>query len=246
MKKPHTYTFRIIGSSPNRLPLDRLALYLSELADLMGEKEHIHFDRVVKGSASLRVWAEPEVALAVSKRITLAIAKSNKAPREALNALEHINKLLIQDGKKAELKNPDDAVIYPFHGGKKTEPVDDLIVDDESTVTGRVIKIGGKDETIPMLLIDTDGVEYPCTIRGEELAKEISAHYLGDPIEVSGRGKWRRSGDGVWMLIQLTVKSFAPLSNDWDDAYAQMTQLANGWREVPDIEERCAGIRKGH
>ncbi|MBW5416082.1 MULTISPECIES: hypothetical protein [unclassified Pseudomonas] len=246
MKKPHTYTFRIIGSSPNRLPLDRLALYLAELAKLMGENEHIHFDRVVKGSAALRVWAEPEVAPAVSKRISLAIAKSTKAPKEAIYALDHINKLLIHDGKKAELKSPDDTVLYPFHGGKKIKAIKDIIVDDESTVTGRVIKIGGKDDTIPMLLIDSDGVEYHCTIRGEELARDIGLHYLGDPIAVSGKAKWRRSFDGKWTLDQLLVKSWTTLSNDWDDAFAKMTQLATGWREVPDIEEHCAEIRKGH
>ncbi|MEZ1412404.1 hypothetical protein QVM63_34585, partial [Pseudomonas aeruginosa] len=87
---------------------------------------------------------------------------------------------------------------------------------------------------------------YRCTIRGAQLAKEIAAHYLGDPIEVSGKGKWRRTADGRWSLENLTVTSWNVLSTDWDAAYALMGKLASPWRDVPDIEERCSEIRKGH
>ncbi|MCY1543056.1 hypothetical protein D9M68_788490 [compost metagenome] len=122
----------------------------------------------------------------------------------------------------------------------------ELLIDEECSVTGQVIKIGGKDDTIPLLLRDSDGVEYHCTVKGEELAREISAYYLRDPIEVTGRGKWRRTAEGQWVLEQMTVKAWSPLSNDWDAAYEAMTGLAAGWHNVPDVEERCASIRKGH
>lgn len=246
MKKPYTYTLRIIGSAPNKLPLDRLALYLAEMAKLLGENEHIHFDKVSRGSAALKVWAEPQAAPAVARRVALAVAKSPESPRDASKALENINGLLVQDGKRAELKDPGGAVICPFPGGQKAIPVKDLVIDEECSVSGQVIKIGGKDDTIPLLLRDADGVEYHCTVKGEELAREISAYYLRDPIEVSGRGKWRRSLDGEWVLDQMTVKSWMPLSNDWDAAYEAMSNLASGWHNVPDIEDRCASIRKGH
>lgn len=246
MKKPNTYTLRIRGSHPAKLPLDRLALYLAELAKLLGEKEHIHLDRVSIGSAALKVWAEPEAAPSVTKRVNAAVRNSAQANKEALRALDSINELLKADGKSAELKNPDGAVIYPFPGGKKAAPMKELVIDQECTVTGQVIKIGGRDDTIPLLIKDTDGVEYQCTIKGEQLAREIATHYLSEPIEVSGKGKWRRTSGGKWILEQLTVKSWTPLSTDWDAAYKLMSQIASGWNEVPDIEARCSEIRKGH
>ncbi|MGA4642265.1 MULTISPECIES: hypothetical protein [Stutzerimonas stutzeri group] len=246
MKKPNTYTLRILGSAPDKLPLDRLALYLAELAKLMGENKHIHFDRLSRGSAALKVWAEPEAAPDVAKRVTLSVKKSSNAPKDALRALDRINELLVEDGKKAELKNPDGAVIYPFPGGRKVKPMKELQIDEDCTVSGQIIKIGGKDETIPLLLRDSDGIEYHCTVKGSELAREISSYYLRDPIEVSGKGKWRRTQDGTWVLEQLMVKSWAPLSTDWDTAFEAMSRLAGGWRDVPDIDERCASIRKGH
>lgn len=246
MKKPNTYTLRILGSAPDKLPLDRLALYLAELAKLLGENEHIHFDKLSRGSAALKVWAETPAAPAVSKRVHSAISQSKDASRDARRALERINELLVQDGKKAELKDPQGAVIYPFPGGRKAEPVKELVIDEECSVSGQVIKIGGKDDTIPLLLRDSDGIEYHCTIKGEALAREISAHYLRDPIEVSGRAKWRRTMEGLWVLDQMTVKAWTPLSNDWEAAYDAMTGLASGWQNVPDVEEHCSSIRKGH
>ncbi|WP_256669768.1 hypothetical protein [Pseudomonas sp. BC115LW] len=246
MKKLNTYTLRIKGSHPNKLPLDRLALYLAELAKLMGEKELVHLDRVAVGSAALRAWAEPEAAPAVSERVSLAVSNSDDADQEATKALSRINELLSQDGKKGELKNPAGAVIYPFPGSKKNRPDKELIIDQESTVTGRVIKIGGRDDTIPLLLKDSDGTEYRCTVKGEDLAREISSYYLGDPIEVTGKGRWRRTHEGRWILENLIVTAWTALSTDWDAAYDLMGKLASGWRDVADIEERCAEIRKGH
>ncbi|HFH4609255.1 TPA: hypothetical protein ACXIE1_000860 [Pseudomonas aeruginosa] len=246
MKKPNTYTLRIKGSHPRKLPLDRLALYLAELAKLLGEREHIHFDKLSVGSAAVKVWADPEAAPAVSQRVALATRHLDEADEEAIRALHRINELLSQDGKKGELKSPEGAVIYPFPGRAKAEPVKEIVIDQASTVSGQVIKIGGRDETIPLLLKDADGMEYRCTIRGAQLAKEIAAHYLGDPIEVSGKGKWRRTADGRWSLENLTVTSWNVLSTDWEAAYALMGKLASPWRDVPDIEERCSEIRKGH
>lgn len=246
MKKPNTYTLRILGSHPDKLTLERMAVYIAELAKLMGEKDKVHFDKLVRGSAALRAWAEPEAAADVSKRVSLTASKSSMAPKEALSALDRINDLLAQDGRRGELKNPEGAVIYPFPGGRKAKPVKEVTVDQDSTITGQVIKIGGRDDTIPVLVKDADGREYNCTIVGSQLAKEIAVHYLGDHIELSGKGRWKRSASGTWELVHLNVKSWAPLSDDWDEAFASMEAIGLGWSNVPDIEKHLAGLRKGH
>ncbi|CAI8802805.1 Phage portal protein [Pseudomonas sp. IT-P74] len=246
MKKPNVYTLRIVGSHPSKLTLERMATYLAELAKLMGEKEKVHFDKLSTGSAALRAWAEQDVADSVSKRLSLATNRSDKAAKEAVSALDRINELLAQDGTRGELKNPSGAVIYPFPGGKKTALAKELLVDQDSTITGQVIKIGGRDDTIPVLVKDADGREYNCTIVGAHLAKEISAYYLGDPIELNGKGKWKRTVAGSWELVQLNVKSWSPLSGDWDESYASMEALGLSWSNVPDLEDYLSGLRKGH
>ena len=131
MKKPNVYTLRIVGSHPNKLTLERMAVYLAELAKLMGEKDKVHFDKLSRGSAALKAWAEDEAAPRVSKRLSLATAQSNQAPKDALSALVKINELLIQDGTRGELKDPSGAVIYPFPGGKKQLPEKEIVLEQE-------------------------------------------------------------------------------------------------------------------
>lgn len=244
MKKPNAYTLRIIGSSPNTLPLDRLALYLQEMSKLLGHSEKVHFDRLVKGSAAVRVWVEDSVAPEVRRRTRLAVAGSKEAPPEAVESLVRINSLLRQDGKRAQLKDPEGAVIYPFPGARQAAE-NPLIVDEDCSVVGQVIRIGGKDDTIPMLLKGTDGEDYRCSIRGTDLAKDIAAHYLSAPIEVSGKGRWRREVSGEWILERLQVRSFRELRDDWDEAFSMMSQLSSGWSAESDIDAKCAELRRG-
>ncbi|MGF6208256.1 hypothetical protein [Pseudomonas frederiksbergensis] len=246
MKKPNTYTLRIVGSKPSKLTLERLAIYLAEMAKLLGEKDNIHFDKLTTGSACLKVWAEPTVASDVYKRIALATNRSDSASKEALSALDRINQLLAQDGTKGELKNPNGVVIYPFPGAKIEKPEQELVADQDSTITGQVIKIGGRDDSIPLLVRDSDGREYNCTVIGAQLAKEISAHYLGDVIELSGKARWKRSPAGIWELVHMNIKSWSLLVDDWDAAFESMEVLAKGWRDVPDVENYLSGLRKGH
>lgn len=244
MKHANTYTLRILNSSPDTLPLARMALYLQEMANLLGARERVHFEKVVKSSASLRVWAEDGVADEVRNRVDLAINAPDKAPKEAVASLRKIDDLLYQDGKKAQLKNPQNVVIYPFPGSSRLrrEPI---VVEDDCAVIGQVIKIGGRDDSIPLLLVDSDGSEYQCTVMGKELAKEISSYYLGGPIEVSGRAKWKKLEDGSWLMDSLKVKSFTPLCDDWDEAFEHMTRLSAGWSDIEDVLARCAEIRRG-
>lgn len=246
MKKPNVYTLRIVGSHPSKLTLERLAVYLAELAKLMGEKEKVHFDKLSTGSAALKAWAEPDAADHVSKRVTLATSRSDSAAKEAVTALDRINELLAQDGTRGELKNPSGAVIYPFPGCRKVIPAKEVVVDQEGSITGQVIKIGGRDDSIPLLVRDADGREYHCTVVGAELAKEISAYYLGAQIELTGKGKWKRTSAGNWELIQLNVKSWSPLSDEWDSAYESMAAIGLGWSNVPDVERYLSDLRKGH
>lgn len=244
MKKPNPYTLRIIGSSPQSLPLARFALYLGEMSKLFGYPEKVHFDKLIKGSAALRVWVEEEAALSVKKRTQMAIVGSDGAARDAVDSLKRINDLLSQDGKRGELRDPDGQIVVPFPGGARNDE-QALTMDDDSSVVGQVIKIGGRDDTIPLTLKGSDGSLFACTIKGPELAKEISAYYLEDPIEVSGKGYWTRQSSGVWALERLVVRSYRVLSNDWDDALGLMSQLSADWGGEADIEEKCAEIRRG-
>ena len=73
------YTFHIAGLTPETLPMARLADYLSDLAQLLGSKEHVHLARIEAGSIRLAVAVDQEVRPLVGPRVRSAARA--KAPR---------------------------------------------------------------------------------------------------------------------------------------------------------------------
>lgn len=240
MKTRDYYALKIAGTTPTTMSMERVAEYMLEMARLMGGREGVHLKEVVKGSVVLRAVADVDVAEQVSKRLTLIAA--GDGPRDALAAAAKINEMLGRDNTTAKLEAPSGAVIIPFPGKKPAET--SAVVSEESQIDGRVIKIGGRDNTIPLLLLGENGEEYRCTVRGESLAKAISAHYFGGTIRVYGRGKWKRTQDGKWLLEELMVSDFQELSDDWDAAMQTMLVAASGWMGT-DIEAECVKLRRG-
>jgi hypothetical protein len=60
MAKPAEDRFTIDAYTPDTIPMRRLAEYMQDLADLFGEREHVHFARIEAGSTVLvqRIDAE--------------------------------------------------------------------------------------------------------------------------------------------------------------------------------------------
>lgn len=63
------YDLRIQDLTLVPFPMARLAKYLAELSNLMGEKESVHFESVIKGSAVLKCNVDPGATAIVTNRI---------------------------------------------------------------------------------------------------------------------------------------------------------------------------------
>ena len=75
------FHFKIEGFTPETLPMSRLALYLSDLADLLGHEDKVHFVRVAKGSADLVHAVDEELQVEVIERVRLV--KQGLGPDDA-------------------------------------------------------------------------------------------------------------------------------------------------------------------
>jgi hypothetical protein len=102
------------------------------------------------------------------------------------------------------------------------------------SVDGVIIKIGGNEETIPVLLRDQEGKLANCYIRGHANAKNLARHYLGQPLRVHGTGTWLRMPQGKWELESLLIQSWEELdSTPANDIFHQLGQIEdNGWRSM--------------
>jgi hypothetical protein len=202
------YEFKIDAFTPDSLPMARLAEYLTELSKLLGHQEHVHFRKVKKGSAVLQAAVEyperPKVA------VRLSMVRKNEAPDEAIEAQQELNRMLQADNAVGYLRQPGVGVILEFPG-RKTPISETVAVVEQGELDGQVIRIGGRDNTIPVWLRSSDRTIYRCTAT-ENIAKELIKHYLGEVLRVVGIGKWRRTNDEGWALESFQIKGWQELS----------------------------------
>lgn len=220
----------------------RLAEYLASLSKVFGNQEYVHFSKVRKGSAILESMVAREAAPKVETRLRLV--SSPDCPEDAKRQVNHINDMLREDCASAVLKKKGGAEII-FFPGCKMPLAEEAIVHEAGELIGTVIKVGGKDETVPLLLQDTDGTTYPCTTT-RDLARELAHHLFGDQVRVLGTGKWRRTQDRVWKLDEFKLKSWEQLHQTQlvDDIAVLRSIKGSQWNTFDDPHAELKKLRE--
>jgi hypothetical protein len=216
--------FHIEGTTPHLLPMARLAEYLSQLAVLFGNKQHVHFLRVESGSAPCVMEVDLEYEQKVFSRVQKAV--SNKGPREVIKANSSLRAMLKKDDLWAELKaeNGDVVVSYPLIKHDKQQTFGPFSQD--GSLDGIVVRLGGIDKTLPVHLV-WEGRQYICNA-GKETVRELGQRIWGDPIRVFGKGKWYRNEQGTWELEFFDIDRWEDLDpSTLSDAIARL-------RAIPD------------
>lgn len=240
-----TYLLRIKGFSPDTLPLARLGEYLFALAELVGPDAPVHFDKVTKGSAQLKLKADESCSTAVETRVRLAPV--SEPGSDVRRAYERIQGMLRADQTSAEFRPEKGAVILKFPGGKAAQPPRTATVREYGELNGRIIRLGGKDDTIPVGLQQSDGTVISCTASVEQ-ARQLKS-YLLEPIDVllTGVGRWTRTIEGRWEVTDFKISDCTPLQYDgFDDALAKVRKGGSGWDAEADVDAALHRIRYGN
>jgi hypothetical protein len=189
------YRFKIDAFTPDTLPMKRLAEYMEELATLFGSQERVHFVRIESGSATVVQVVEYEHIPKVRDR--LKGVKDRSAPRDAIEAYSKIDKMLAQDNATGLIEThveTETAKIIEFPG-KNRESVENFCpVSQRGSIDGVLVRIGGIDETVPVLLIEGE-TRHHCTCN-REVAKRLAPHLFGSMLRVHGNGRWLRDDFG--------------------------------------------------
>ncbi|WP_232346411.1 hypothetical protein [Cupriavidus sp. USMAA2-4] len=149
-------SFRIDSFTPETLPMSRLAEYLAQLAQLYGSEERVHFEKLKKGSAIVQVAIEEPAFPKVYQR--LQSVKTGDPDPDAQKAFKAIDRLLRQDNAVGTLSRPNAGGKILEFPGRKLPVAETHTIQQPTTIDGTVIKIGGRDETIPVLLQDQEDV----------------------------------------------------------------------------------------
>jgi hypothetical protein len=200
------YELYIDAFRPETIPMARLAEYMAEFSELLGNGDHVHFSGLKKGSVSLAAGVEDVAVRKVEKR--LDEVRFGVGPQAAHKALRSIDDLLAADGAVGQILRGK-AKIIEFPG--RTRPVEDKIgpVIQNSSLDGEVIQIGGRDESINVHIKSNEQV-FVC-VTTKEIARRLAAHLFAGSVRVQGQATWARLGSGTWELKKFVISGFESL-----------------------------------
>lgn len=220
------YRFHIDGGfTPATIPMERLGKYVNVLGQLMGETTSVHFARLTTGSLVVHISVDPPAVVAVRER--MGRVRDGRPDREAAKAFDDLDGMLRADNASGRLE--DDDIVIPFPGRNRPSPMVFGPFRQEGTLEGQVIRVGGRDETIPVHLRDA-GTIHTGLHASEDVARRIAQYYLGPAVRVRGVGTWFREVDGTWQLRSFKIDNFEVLDE------ASLEEVVARLRAVPGSE----------
>ncbi len=253
MKDWKEFRFKIDGEidgvkiTPYTMPLARLALYLMDLAQLLGHNESVHLMKVDEGSAEPVFYVDPDE----ESRVILQVRNAQKGmgPRNANRAYKKLDSKLRHDNATGRIIDPaKKADIIEFPGNKANLPEIYENIRERASVTGLLKRVGGFDNTIPIHLLRKDGAILYCEAN-DNIAQQLAHGYYAKPVRIHGIATYSRGNEGKWKMENFKIQSFdeAPLI---DESFTEtMDKLraieGNEWAEVANPLDELQRMRHG-
>ena len=234
------YRFKIDAYTPDTMPMHRLAEYMAELSQLLGERNAVHFRRLEKSSTVLVHRIEREAVPKVRARV--ARVRTGDAPIDALRAYKAINKMLRDDDAIGVLRDKKRSGVIIRFPGREEAQEEFASVKQYGSIDGIVTWVGGTDETAHITL-ESEGQQVSRIYTTRTIAKALGPK-LFEPVRLHGRGRWCRDGDGNWSLLDFKAESFEPLTDaPLSTAVDQLREIPGAWTE--DACRELGTIRHG-
>ena len=202
--------FVILDSfTPATLPMARLAEYMTDLALILGEKEHVHFIELRESSAAVVHAIDHEAVPKVRARVHAV--KTGDAQPEAMNAQDRIERRLRTDNAHGVLRpdgNDDGRLLY-FPGASSTLEPEYGPFSEQGQLYGVPISVGGKRPIVNIHLQDGKHTHYCESSR--ELALQLAPLMFHHHVRVYGTGKYFRDTDGNWEMRGFRISQFEEL-----------------------------------
>ena len=243
MPDARLYRFKIDAPyTPATMPMARLSEYMAHIATLLGEPSSVHFVCLEGGSTVLVQKIDAEAAPKVRDRVERT--RRGEGPPEGIVAERTLNQMLRYDNGKATL-NEDSAEIFVFPGREIEPPIRFATFSQDGILDGVVIRLGGRNETVPVILESGSRV-YQCQAH-RSVAKRLAAHIFEHELRVKGTGRWHIDSNGTWVLDRFTIGDFIVLDNEPLTAVVSALRRIRGsdWESVDDPWADLMEIRNG-
>lgn len=244
MAEGQEFRFTIDAFTPDSMPMSRLAEYMAQFAIVLGEAPNVHFVRLEAGSTVLVQRVDEAVIPKVRDRVRRV--KAGNGPPDAMNAYRRINSHLRQDNGVGVVTEDTGAEIIYFPGREQLEPVTFSAFNQEGTLDGVVIRLGGTSDPVPVHL-EAGNVLHSHCLTSRDLAKTLGRYIFGPEIRVHGTGRWFRDEDGSWVLKRFMIASFEVLDDQpLSDVVAKLRDIPGSeWDTLDDPWSELVKIRYG-
>ena len=162
--------------------------------------DDVHFTRVAKGSAAPEFIVKTDIAYKIEEKIN----SLNNVDNPTFSKLA---KLLQEDNTSAYFTKNKKRIFEIKVANDNLQKCD---IKEEYELYGYVIKVGGRDDTVPLSLRDLydDTIIYNCNT-SRNLAKDIAKYLFETPIKLSGIANWIKMGNSsTWELKNFNIKNF--------------------------------------
>lgn len=243
--KPVEYIFTVDSLSPSTAPMQRVAQYFLELANLLGQSDHVHFHQVSKGSLRCHALAEYEHTASIEQRIQQIADVGSDASK----VFDKLNQMLAKDNAVGRLDRVSadgvSAKIYSFPGRELPKPTA-LKLRQTGSLDGVVVSVGGRDNSSHVHLDAGDGRYWKCET-SRELAVDLARYLYGQTVRVHGAGTWTRDVTRKWALEgYFHVESFEVLRDETlGEVLDHLRAVGTDWDKQESISEAWMKLREG-
>ena len=239
MSQRRRFRFKIDAYSPETMPMARLAEYMSDLSKMMGSQENVHFVAIEPGSFEIVEDVEFEAIPKVTAR--LEGIRSRTSPEEAIKAYASMDRRLADDNATGALYIAGTtAVLIAFPGRDRTVEGNYGPVTQAGSVDGILIRVGGKDDTVPVYL-EERGMIHRCNAN-RAMARRLAPHLYAQPLRVFGKGRWNRDDFGNWVMEWFTIQDFTILEESTiGEATVRLRAIPGG---ISSYEDPIKELRK--
>lgn len=239
-----TYTLYIDAYGPDTIPMARLAQYMQNLAAMLGHETAVHFDKLEPGSTRLVTKIDHEDVPKVASH--LAVVRRGEGSPEAAKAAKEIDRLLAEDNATGFIyeDSNQDAKIIAFPGVTRPRPTSYGPFNQEGTLDGVLISIGGADQTVHLQL-QNGNTKYTGIETDRDTARRL-AKYMYEPVRIFGTGRWMRDQDSNWILKKFRLDSFVMLRADELKVVVDELRQVEGsdWKDIDDPISAVKALRE--
>ena len=131
-----------------------------------------------------------------------------------------------------------------FPGPERGQPPTFGPFRQDGVLDGTLIRVGGRDETVPVHLREGD-VIHNCNAT-REMARRLAPRLFSGTIRVIGNGRWKRTEEGQWVLLRFDIKDFEILDDrPLPEVVQQLREVqGSGWRHIDNPLEEIQRLRK--